>query len=244
MRDSEKQRFISECKHRIQDFKGIIENVLDVPSDYLYPIYDALESIQISEEKLSYKICKLILPIENTKHVRPEGLQVQLQLDMSVEVNLEKWHRNEDPYSKYNFAITLFGNLEGMEHSICWHVDRDSPESSDEIHPLYHLQHSNGSTYHRCGETIDFNWGNSMFLDVPRIVHYPLDLFVGLSFIVTNFYKKSIMDKLQANQIYSYRINESTNKVLMPYFCAIAQKWEDIRISNLHDYHTLCPFLP
>ena len=136
---------------------------------------------------------------------------------------------------------TKFGEFGGIDHSICWHIDRDSAVESDEIHPLYHLQYSDGRTYYKKGEAIDYKWGNSIYLDVPRLVHYPMDLFVGLSFIVTNFYKKGTMDKLRANSVFTHRFNESENQVLKPYFCSIASKWTNAWPRNLQDYHILCP---
>ena len=244
MKDVEKKRLLSEYQHKIRDFQEIIECVLEVPSGNLYPLYDAVQSVQIKNEKLSFQIHQLVLPIDNTKHVRPEGLPVQLQMDFSVEMDPLKLKQFEDPYTQYSFALTLFGELGGVDHSICWHIDRDSAVESDEIHPLYHLQYSDGRTYYKKGEAIDYKWGNSIYLDVPRLVHYPMDLFVGLSFIVTNFYKKDTMYKLHANSIFTHRFSESEDQVLKPYFCAIANKWTNTWPRNLQDYHILCPLLP
>lgn len=244
MKDSEKIQIVRVCKQEITDFINILESVLEVPSVQLYPLYDALNSVKINNDNLEYQVHNLVIPFDNNKHIQPSELYAQLRFDMSVEIDIAKRKQGEDAYSKYSLALTIFGNKDGKEHSFCWHVDRDAGEKSEEIHPLYHMQYSNGHTYlHPNGETQEFDWGNSIYLDVPRITHYPMDLFIGLSFIVTNFYKKSTTEKLFADRQFAYRLNESSNRILKPYFCALANKWGDTSIVNLQNYKLLCPVL-
>lgn len=191
-----------------------------------------------------YNITNLVLPLGVNKHIEPSGIKtLRVRIDCNVKCNVEHWNQLEDPFISYNFAAIIFGEKDNINYSICWHVDKDCGDDSDEHHPLYHLQYSNGCSLLGKSNT-NFNWGHLVYLDSPRIVHYPMDIVLGIGFYLTNFHYKGIFEEYLKDPLFSRLYNQAKNKILKPYFLNIASHWDcDDSQLQWKSSGLLCPHL-
>ena len=70
-----------------------------------------------------------------------------------------------------------------------------------------------------------------LLLLAPRIPFYPMDIFLGIDFIISNFLKKEKYNELQANDDYNFIIRKSQEKLLKPYFTVIASNWNKGKVA-------------
>ncbi len=237
---------VKDCSQFLEKHKQDIKMLFELLNDKLKlqinssPISKAIVEIEKcakTSSVLHYSISGLILPIDKPKHLKPQELtNLYLRVDYEVEIDIAKWGNNEDPFNSYSFAIALSGNCKGREQSIGWHIDKDAALDSDEYHPLYHIHYSNGQTC--LGNIGDFDWGNSISLDSPRLAHYPMDIILGIGFCLTNFYPKSVFENFKRLTYFPKVYKDSQEAVLKPYFHTIASHWPNNRQSKCYE---LCP---
>ena len=241
--NSKYTRFISKRYNDLKILKTSLQKNLGISPDYLYPISQSSISL-FNETQCKYNLRDFILPIKIQRHISPTGIEPRIRININFTIDIDKWENGEDPFLDYYFSIVLFGNMQkGNQEktfSICWHIDKDEASSSDESHPLYHMQLSEPKSY----VAIDnpFSWGDAIHLDSPRIVHYPLDLYLGLGFVIRNFYYKGDFEKLTLDSQFVSLYRESENHILKPYYYSIMRKWDPILRTSI-DYHKLCPQL-
>jgi len=144
----------------------------------------------------------------------------------------------EDKKDKYIFAFKIVLSNKKKQHTDCWHLDYDNkPDESEYIHPFFHLTHG--------GKGMDgLDLGQTMALLAPKLPFMPLDIILGIDFIIANFYKKEIYNKLHADSIYRQAIQHSQNRLWKPYFQAIASHWCNLPSMNLVDEKLPTNILP
>ena len=104
-----------------------------------------------------------------------------------------------------------------------WHLDYhdDGEGSSPEfIHPSYHFHHGGRRLKEYTG-----NYGELVLLDTPRLMHPPLDLFLAVDLLASNFLKKRTWQNLRADTTYQEIIKESQVKWWQKYYQQIADYW-------------------
>ena len=96
----------------------------------------------------------------------------------------------------------------------CWHLDKEENTDGNYSHPYYHF-HAGGNFLH--GRDL----GNLLMISSPRIPHPPMDIFLSIHFIITNFFHsedfpnhKKILDDYD----YLVIIERAQRRVLDPYF--------------------------
>lgn len=152
------------------------------------------------------------------------------EFDMSVDINV-----NDRITDSFNFQIELIGINESGEYFNSWHLDKDirtpgagSPKVS---HPLYHFQ----SGGHKL-ETK--NISGAIFLSAPRLPHPPMDVVLGLHFILNNFCSKkdySFLGSIFDDYDYGVLMDRARNRMLLPYFRAFESNnsHQDFIIENV-----------
>lgn len=251
MRPSEIKNFKRARAKELAQLYEILRQKFHFDSYGIMPIKKAAEQISADQNNglttWGYSISDIILPIQTTKHIIPQGLIVRVKINCDLQGDISKWQDNDD-ISSYTckFSFTIFGDLNGVKYSICWHIDCDKGNKSDEYHPLYlyHLHYSDG-TEHLGQKNFDFQWGNAIYLDCPRITHYPLDLILGIGFYCTNFQYKGLFDKLIADPLFGKLYRQSQDAILKPYFYNLAAHWNDDLRKTLiwKSSSDLCPIL-
>lgn len=189
-----------------------------------------------------YEIKDLIIPVDTIRHMRPKGIdqrKVELQLNMRLIANYKEWENLNDPLIDLNFNVVVRGIGEKGSHYMSFHIDKhDMATITDEPHPVYHLQFASNPF-----DSDDFDYGDTLILDTPRIIHYPVDLILGIGFLTINFFPlafESIMDDGYFSGLYK-RYQE---RILKPYFHTIANHWDYNKGGVTWNPIThLCPFL-
>ncbi|WP_130537951.1 hypothetical protein [Thiomicrorhabdus indica] len=138
-----------------------------------------------------------------------------VEFDISVDISV-----NDRIQDSFDFQIELKGIDEDGEHFNSWHLDKDirkpganPPKVS---HPLYHFQ-SGGNRLE--GRAIS----GAVFLGAPRLPHPPMDVILGLHFILKNFCSMKdyvFLNKLFNDFDYEEIIFRAKERMFTPYFRA------------------------
>lgn len=230
MTEKEFQKFIGTRLDELRWAKSTIQNLFDNALLRLDPIDEVikhLSNIPTSGSTIwGYEIKGLILPVHNIRHINPQGLNmVRLVIDMSFTADASLWDGMNDPFLTYSFSMTLFGEMEGNKYSLCWHLDKDEAPNSEEFHPLYHIHYSNGKE-HLPVRDHEYDWGSVIYLDVPRFMHYPVDLILGIGLCLTNFHSKKIFESLIKEVGFVRAYKEAQNNIMQPYYLNLVSQWD------------------
>ena len=114
-----------------------------------------------------------------------------------------------------------------------FHIDRvDAMDDLSEMHPLYHVHYLNESK---------INDTEAMSMDVPRLMHHPVDVFLGILLVYANYNSAGYNMLLQDGNFMSL-CRESANHILAPYFNSLYKITSDEESVTEYD-KTLCPYL-
>lgn len=168
--------------------------------------------------KGEYRVEKLRFNIsEVPRNTKPNVELLEVLLDVSFKETLD-----DIPISNYCFRITAQG-LDGNAKQIksCWHLDYDSNNNQEYIHPNFHLTWG--------GETIkSLNFGDVLLLPTPRISYPPMDIVLGVDFVLSNFIKKGEYMKIQSDSQYQAAVKNAQEKYWKPYMMSLAHHWGKI----------------
>lgn len=207
---------------------------------YLKKILDAVNSMNdTGNGKWSLCVNEVEIPVSDSlKHVCPTKLannKLALFMSLTWIVDGEKWRDFEDCIEELYLNVTIknckdFGD---ESYETGFHIDKmKAGEDENEMHPLYHIHFFNSS---KKGDFASLN------LDNPRIMHHPVDLFIGLMLVLAN-YNFSIYNKIKQNNNFMSCYRNSIDHILVPYFKSIA----NMPFNVCRDYawqEGLCPYL-
>lgn len=213
-----------------KSFKGArkkdVNDYLSIVAKYgiSYTKIDFKESL--SDDLWGYKIDGVVIPVETStlKHIRPIGFSsVEVIVDLDLESQVNEWLNLNDPFTSLSFRSLLKGSNATTKkiHYLSFHVDRHNESGTNEIHPLYHLQYLQNA---KIKPKDDFDHGDSLQLDIPRMMHFPMELILGVSFMMSNFcpelYSKLIQDRQYINLCKQYQ-----ERVWRPYINSLYNFW-------------------
>ena len=81
-----------------------------------------------------------------------------------------------------------------------------------------------------------------LLLIAPRIPFPPMDYFLGIDFVISNFLNKKEYQKLQSEPNYKRLIKKSQEKMWKPYYSILANNWSNTSFRNVTP-HMLNPML-
>ncbi|WP_294277246.1 hypothetical protein [uncultured Chryseobacterium sp.] len=229
--------FKGKMKKDIVDFLNILSR--------LSISYKSIDHKEMLPDHLwGYSIKELKFLIENStlKHIRPKGFSnLEVLIDIDVVSQNAEWEKLNDPFDVLNFRTLLKGTnkLTGHTHYLSFHIDRHNGGSTNEIHPLYHMQYlQNG----KAKPKDEFDHGESLQLDIPRMMHLPMELILGVSVIISNFapklYEKLLKDRQFINLTKEYQV-----RVWRPYFNSLESYWLTPMNNRIWDPKLNCPYL-
>ncbi len=229
------QAFISRRKKDVTDFLSILSN--------LSISYGSIDfKHHLPNEFWGYTVSDIKFKVEESalRHISPTGFtNVEVIIDLDVESKISEWDKLNDPFISLNFRSLIRGtnSKTGKVHYLGFHIDRHNGGKPNEIHPLYHLQYVQNS---RIKAKDEFDHGETMQLDVPRMMHLPMELILGVSTILSNFspsiYSKLIQDRQFVNLCKDYQ-----EKIWRPYFNSLENYW--IKNPIEWDPKLNCPYL-
>lgn len=105
-----------------------------------------------------------------------------ISFDHELVIDDSKNFQINDLIVGYLFDIQITGyDQEAKEYHYAWHLDKNIASSEPKFtHPYYHFQGGGNKLEGK-------HTGEILLIDFPRIPHPPMDLFLGLHFIINNF---------------------------------------------------------
>ncbi|RYU68090.1 hypothetical protein ERW51_10310 [Aliivibrio finisterrensis] len=152
------------------------------------------------------------------------------EFDLSIDIDVK-----DRILDTYNFQIGVKGINSKGEHHNAWHLDRDirKPNSGRPRydHPLYHFQPGGNKLE---GKDIM----GAVFIGAPRLPHPPMDVILGVHFILRNFCSTKdypFFDKLFAKPDYQDIVKRAKERMFIPYFKAFSEgcTHEDYTMKNV-----------
>lgn len=202
-----------------------------------------LENIAASDKDENVWKCNidnLIIPFGDVRNIEPEELEPKISISCTFVTTIDAWNNAKcDPFSTYSFRLRIFGDYDDIDYSWGMYIDKaPTSRKTEEWHPLYHL-HCFESRIDGGSVLVDRKkFRGTMHLNVPRFVHYPLDIMLGIGFCFTNFYKKEMFTNFCGNSgsqfVRFYK--KSQDRILKPFFESLANTQNSVY--NIKD---LCP---
>ena len=227
-----KNSLISQIRDfiRVLDEHGVIANSS--------PLYELIKSLERTNEKrgLSYRLSDLEFRKVSSKQLivnnKWDGDSLSLSLNLKISLIENGMFRFGDVHSSVvEIVYETFSEETADLARGAWHLDYhiDKPDSNKPhfIHPSYHFHHGG-----RAIKDSVCNYGDVVLMDAPRIMHPPLDLFLAVDFLLTNFLEKRVWSNLRADTTYQEIVKESQTNWWKDYFQQIADYWNHLGMSG------------
>ena len=164
----------------------------------------------------------------NPRKSKPHPLSnVELNLDIKIRGNVSHFDTFNDPLEALSFDVVIKGDCNGEKHMCTYHLDRhifkEGDNHPEESHPWYHFQFGGNKLIDDLGEGL--NTGNILFLDSPRIPHHPMDLVLGIDFLLSNFFPEAWKNLTDKTSEYNNLIEKYQALILKPYIINFASQW-------------------
>ncbi|MCH8535991.1 MAG: hypothetical protein LAT51_13045 [Flavobacteriaceae bacterium] len=178
----------------------------------------------------AHKMYKLNFgPIQSIQKIRPQNLK-ESNLLLTVECIGKCQEEPEcDSINELKFDIRINAENSKQEKFITtWHLDchiiEDGDGEPDHSHPLFHFQHG-GKTILDLYENKDYTFGSSLFLESPRIAHPPMDIVLGVNFVLSQFYGDYWKEMLKTPK-YLRLVEDSQKRLWKPYYSKLASYFD------------------
>jgi len=188
-----------------------------------------------TESMYSYRFDSVFFNIDEPRHPIPRGVKgVRAELRVLVEGVLDDGA--DDQFTNLNVNIVLSGNTTAGKAMFSWHLDRDDGQSkSNELHPRYHFQHAG-----REMRAQEEDWGLSLLLDSPRLMHPPLDGLLAVDFVLGAYLAKRYQSECLRDPTYVNMISKAQRRSWTGFAKAIASF-----VDADADWHNRCfPYWP
>ena len=243
MKQSQFEHIKSQVYQKIEFLYNVLRQVPNIDAEALGQSKKIVNQSPFinQKERIRYTVNDIIIriPVENAKRFSKTAIcdinDVELHISMDGEVNANLWgEEDKNPWQSLSFrAVLKICTMEGEHLLKSFHVDQipESDPDFKEVHPLSHVHFSEGVE------------GNNACMreDLPRLVHYPLDIVLGLSVALQN-YAPQIFVSLCKNGNFLGLCYESQKRLLAPYFASYADCIKNDGKSN-DNIKAQCPYL-
>lgn len=232
-------------------------NVNDVTVSLVFDIECGEDIFDEDEKKVIKKSVKKKLTYEIPSYSKfVFNIQFSGKDDKGIEY-LSAWHLDYEPRTKYSFLEKpkvfhpLFhlhyggSSIREIYREINMHQDfwdensftntlvediKDlfrEKETKDKIDEVFLAHSEKSSVFKKCA-TIHSNTSFvPLYMIAPRIPFPPIDEYLGLDFIVSNFFEKSIYTTFRKNHFFHQKIVASQNKLWKNYYEIISGFWNN-----------------
>jgi len=228
------------------NFSGIDTAITELNNS---KIYHQLENYPSYSELWGYQLLDVTFRMNSIPaKSKPHPIEQLIVLFcIQASGNTEHLDTNKDPMEELKFDIVLRGKHAGKDVVSSFHLDRhilhknskgqafnpdNPPANSIEPHPLYHIQFGGNKMLNEFGA---IDTGNTLFLDSPRIPHYPMDFILGVDFILSNFFSEKWHIITETVPEYNNLIHKYQKRVLKPYLAMFNHHFEN----GKSDEHTV-----
>lgn len=187
-----------------------------------------------------YKIYDLVVKLDKlpARHLHPKVHSISISIDTEILSKCSLWATMQDPLLTMKFKVRIRGLNRWKEYVSGFHIDKHigtGENGPTEVHPLYHLQ------YNPAIGKKGFSFGSLLHLDIPRLMHPPVDLILGLDLVIANFLPE-IWDKLRNNRNYLGLQKKYQDALWKPYMHTLSSHWPANNQISI-DRFDLCPYL-
>lgn len=180
-----------------------------------------LTKIASEANKGEYNLQKLKIKIaEIPNNTKPNITALEVLLNVQIKEKQPNRNNIGNPVSTYNFHIEILGKEGDKTVHSSWHLDFDNTDASDYIHPIFHLTYGGKVMKNK-------ELGDVLLLPAPRIAYPPMDAVLGVDFVLSNFVKKDMYNKIKAYSQYKAAVKHSQERLWRPYILSIANHWFD-----------------
>lgn len=187
-----------------------------------------------------YEIEDFEIPLDTLKHVKPLTINSgSVTLNLKVRANVNSWNDMNDPFLELNFNVNIKGIGDKVYH-FGFHIDRhDMATTPNEPHPIYHIQYNLNPNNSKV-----FDYGSIMYIDTPRLLHFPLDFILGVGFLTSNFFPTAF-SLLSEERAFVKLNTQYQERIMKPYFHTLANHWKPFQQADVtwQPVSDLCPIL-
>ena len=157
----------------------------------------------------------------HAKPAKPEAMELELTVVLGGRCQVGEY--TSDPFDHLSVECLIEGYCEGVGtlYRTAWHLDRHGYETSstDPAHPAYHI-HFGGNALKDMEE-----YGHHFYLDAPRIAHPPLDVVLGIDFVLSNYFPNRRARLFDDHAAYVDIVRDAQLRYWKPYSLAATQRW-------------------
>ncbi len=220
-------KLLEKCIGNDVNTTSIYKAISDLKNENIIPV---LKDGSYDQNVWGYDIEDFEMTLESLKHVKPTSIKNgKVYLSIKMRANFNNWDDMNDVFIK--------GIADKVYH-FGFHIDRHcSTAVSTEPHPLYHLQYNINPT-----NSPTFETGSIMYLDTPRLTHFPLDFILGIGFLTSNFFPTAFTLLAEENEYFKLN-SEYQQRIWKPYFHTLANQWKPFEQGNItwSPVNELCP---
>lgn len=207
---------------------------------WLHKLSEVASSIRANckGDDWSVQIDDMEMPIENPKHLKPGRLSGNLKMfvSISMEGSGKEWKEKKDCIKSLRFKVEVLEKNQNDAQKFFqtgFHIDKmDSKDDPSEMHPLYHVHFLNDSLIE--GTEV-------LAMDVPRLMHHPVDVLLGILLVYAN-YNQTGYNKLLQDGNFMGLCRVSAQHILSPYYQSLSKiPWVDGSVTKSDE--ALCPYL-
>lgn len=145
---------------------------------------------------------------------------ISIILSHKCEIDYNKNIATNDPICDYGFQVHIKAyDKQKKQYTNWWHLDKNIASDKPKFtHPYYHFQAGGNEA-----EGVDP--GGLILLSSPRLPHPPMDLFLGIHFIINNFFSSKdypFVNEILLDEDYKGIILRSQKRMWDNYFGAFA----------------------
>lgn len=172
------------------------------------------------------------------RHLESNIKDLRLLFEIHLVADYNDFFKLIDPFKHLAFEVVLYGDYHN--YITAFHLDRhlESANEPDAAHPIYHI-HFGGDKL----EKDKRKFGQALLLDTPRLMHYPMEIILGIDFILSNYFP-TVWKELKKNGDYNTLMKKYQEYIWKPYSHAIAKHWTNYSPSEINwSSKNICPTL-
>lgn len=213
----------NETIDRLKELAGMLRNTGIISNSG--PIDNTVNQLKMwkpnGRHPLKYKMRGLQFNVGEPQFIRGNEWTNKLTLKLDVDVTVSNNCFNYQDVT--DLTINVHYDTKSLLDEPCkgaWHLDfHNSPEPTKFMHPIYHFHHG--------GKKLDDldSYGNIILLDTPRVMHHPLDIFLAIDFVISNFVEAESWTRLRGDTRYQKIMEKAQQHWWKPYYEELGKYW-------------------
>lgn len=212
------------------NFQLIFQQYIDVLTKHKKELQDKVninleqfkeiqKTILIDKKNVSYSFNHFRIKIP--KKIRPSHCIPRELKDFNITLHTKEeiiFKRNDEKVDDPFISLgTLNIILENEPYTSSWHLDRHTDTGiPTSFHPFYHLTFG-GKHMESLDVEGEAKFGHSLIVRAPRISHPPMELILGIDYILQHYFVNSELDLL-SDANYILIIKKLKTRFWMPYY--------------------------